>query len=103
MIPLGSDGWRTLGEGDPMVVLHNAKMGWRKRTEHGGAVYVFKYHLPTEPGHYAPRYIMQVRVRDGQIQVDMPVMVAREAFERAEELLVALGVALECGLKGIRP
>jgi hypothetical protein len=102
MIPHHSDGWRTLGKDDPMVVLHNAKMGWRKRTEHG-AVYVFKYHLPTSPGHYAPRYIMQVRVRDGQVQVDMPVMVASEAFERVEKLLVSLGVALECGLQGVRP
>ena len=102
MVPHCSDGWRSLGEDNPMVVLHNAKMGWRKRTDHG-AVYVFKYHLPTEPGHYIPRYIMQVRVRDGQIQVDMPVMVASEVFERVEKLLVSLGVALECGLQGVRP
>ena len=86
-----------------MVVLHNAKMGWRKRTEHGDAVYVFKYHLPTEPGHYVARYIMQVRVRDGQVQVDMPTMVAAEAFRRVEALLVSLGVTLECGLQGVRP
>ena len=102
MVPNCSDGWRTLGKDDPMIVLHNAVLGWRKRTDHG-AVYVFEYHLPTSPGKYMRRYIMQVRVRDGQIQVDMPVMVASEVFERVEALLVSLGVALECGLQGVRP
>jgi hypothetical protein len=102
MVPHCSDGWRTLGKNDPMVVLYDAVQGWRKRTAHG-AVYVFKYHLPTEAGKYAPRYIMQVRVRDGQVQVDMPTMVAAEAFRRVEALLVSLGVALECGLQGVRP
>jgi hypothetical protein len=102
MVPHCSDGWRTLGPNDPMVELHNAVHGWRKRTDHG-AVYVFEYHLPTSPGKYMRRYIMQVRVRDGQIQVDMPVVVASEVFERVEALLVSLGVALECGLQGVRP
>ena len=106
MIPHHSDGWRTLGKDDPMVVSHNAVLGWRKRTDYG-AVYVFEYHLPTEPGKYKRRFLMEVSVSaepcEGRITVDLPVLTLTDQFKRIENLLVSLGVALGYGLKGVRP
>ena len=106
MVPHCSDGWRTLGSKNPMVQAHNAKSGWRKRTEYG-SVYVFEYHLPTSPGKYKRRFLMEVSVSaepcEGRITVDLPVLTLTDQFKRIEDLLVSLGVALGYGLRGVRP
>jgi len=106
MVPHCADGWRMLGPNDPMVELKSAKNGWRKRTEYG-AVYVFEYHLPTEPGKYKRRFLMEVSVSaepcEGRITVDLPVLTLTDQFKRIEDLLVSLGVALGYGLQGVRP
>ena len=104
MIPHHSDGWRTLGKDDPMVVLHNAVLGWRKRTDYG-AVYVFEYHLPTSPGKYMRRYLMEVSVSaepcECRITVDLPANVAPDFLGKTEVLLTSLGALTKAALAGL--
>ena len=104
MVPHCSDGWRILGPKDPMVELHNAKNGWRKRTDYG-AVYVFEHHLPTSPGKYKRRYMMEVSVSaspcEARITIDLPTNVAPDFLGKAEVLLTSLGAVTKAALAGL--
>jgi hypothetical protein len=104
MVPHCSDGWRCLGPKDAMVVAKSAKNGWRKHTEHG-TVSVYEYHLPTSPGKYMRRYMLEAAVSatpcQGRVTVEIPTNMLADHFQRIEELVVCLGLALESGLRGV--